>query len=259
MKPEVDSTRVGLLIFCLMAAQVHSLKKSLPPEMVRYLYFPLKISILGMFFVPAVFFYLSNNYGSVENIVQSSQATALTASVSEVSHGEHVSCTGSLQCALLISGESVSVQSGALAGSSAYKGADGRLVFGDQTGTIIASLASRNGDEGQVIELYDRNNSLRFQTKPDDEGYKILSYDRTFVSRIKLKEGKFNLYNELGARTLYGKEKSGAISLRSDDGTEVGKINYENGVRLEQAAALATSLPEEYRVLLFAHALGLLR
>jgi len=75
----------------------------------------------------------------------------------------------------------------------------------------------------------------------DGEEYALKTADGTLLARVKLKEGKVNVYNAKGERILHAKEKNGGIVIRDEQDRQVGTVSAR-GLPDSRSALLLTGL-----------------
>lgn len=147
------------------------------------------------------------------------------------------------------------VSASSFSGSIVSKQSDDSLAFKNATGGIVATLKNVQAEDGSSSEIYNAAGNLNYVTKPDDDGYKILSAQRELIARVKFKEEKFNIYSSSGDRIYYGKEKKGSIVIRNDAGSNLTWITASNNPPLTQIAPLCLPIDEASRALLYANEL----
>jgi hypothetical protein len=126
-----------------------------------------------------------------------------------------------------------------------------------QSASAGSRAVSATGDTAawNSLRLMDASGKTLYTLSGDAEGFKLKDDAGSLVSRVKFKEGSFNVYDADGQRTLKGKEKGGRYLVRTEAGAEVRSF-YLNGpepveLKLRMAAIFSLPLPLPYRTLIF--------
>ncbi len=140
-------------------------------------------------------------------------------------------------------GAGYQVVRGADSWTMALEGSRARLQSG--SGATVASAVK----SGPTITMSDSTDTSRYVVEANGDEYALKEHG-VKTARVKIKGDKFNIYNGADQRTMHGKPKEGAWSVKKEDGSEANRITGPSSLR--EASYLAVPLPVEYRALLWA-------
>ncbi|MFN8392131.1 MAG: hypothetical protein U0136_17700 [Bdellovibrionota bacterium] len=133
---------------------------------------------------------------------------------------------------------------------------NGQRVFSLLRQGYTVARATTGAPTEQIILLYDPIQQLKYVVSDDDDGFKVKDPDGKLVTRMKIKEEKFNVYGADDVRTLKGKPKKGTFVVRTEDESEVATLSFGHSLSNEEqllvGGILSLPIDPEYRLAILA-------